>query len=215
MKIKDGSKVLFIGDSITDCERARPVGEGLFGAEGKSYVGLIHAHLGAVCPERKIRVVNMGSSGNTVVDLKARWKTDVLDLRPDWVTIMIGVNDVWRQHDLPLQTETHVHLKPYRETLAELVKLTQPKVRGIILMTPFYIEPLRADSMRHMMDLYGAAVESVARKYRTEFVDTQAAMDAVLKHCHSNFLAWDRVHPNPIGHMVLARAWLRAMDCPM
>src|ERR1019366_2799740 len=108
MNIQPGSKLLFIGDSITDCTRARPVGEGLFNALGTGYVALVDALLGAAIPERQIRVVNMGTGGHTIRDLKSRWETDVLALKPDWLSIMIGINDVWRQFDLPRQPETHV-----------------------------------------------------------------------------------------------------------
>ena len=97
MLIEAGSKLVMIGDSITDCDRSRPVGEGLFGAEGKGYVGLVKGLLGAIYPDKKIRVVNMGLSGNTVRDLDKRWQSDVVDLKPDWLSIMIGINDVWRQ----------------------------------------------------------------------------------------------------------------------
>lgn len=211
MKIKSGSKLLFIGDSITDCERARPVGEGLFGAEGTGYVSLVKAYLAAAAPDRKIRVVNMGTSGNTVKDMAARWQTDVLDLKPDWLSIMIGVNDVWRQHDLPLQPETHVYLKDYTRTLEQLVAKTKPRVEGLILMTPFYIEPNAQEPMRSMMDDYGQAVKQIARKHGALCLDTQAAMNAVLAHCHANAIAWDRVHPNPTGHMILARTFLNAV----
>jgi lysophospholipase L1-like esterase len=103
MKIEPGSKLVMIGDSITDAERARPVGEGLFSAQGRGYVSMVDALLGAVYPRHAIRVVNMGVSGNTVRDLKARWQTDVLDLKPDWLSILIGDNDVWRQFDTPWQ----------------------------------------------------------------------------------------------------------------
>ncbi|MDL5045797.1 SGNH/GDSL hydrolase family protein [Oscillatoria amoena NRMC-F 0135] len=211
MKIQNGSKLLLIGDSITDCERAHPVGEGLFQAEGKGYVSIVKAYLTAVCPERKIRVVNMGTSGNTVKDLAARWKTDCLDLKPDWVSIMIGVNDVWRQHDLPLQPETHVSLKEYTRTLEQIVVRTKSRVKGLILMTPFYIEPSSSDSMRAMMNDYGRAVKQIARKHGAICIDTQAAFDAVLAHLHANAIAWDRVHPNTAGHMVIARAFLNAI----
>src|SRR5215211_5094424 len=102
LRIQPNSKLVMIGDSITDCERARPVGEGLFDALGRGYVSYMDAFLGAVYPERGIRIVNMGISGNTVRDLKGRWETDVLALKPDWVSLMIGINDVWRQFDSPL-----------------------------------------------------------------------------------------------------------------
>jgi lysophospholipase L1-like esterase len=200
-----------IGDSVTDCERARPVGEGLFGAIGKGYAANVDALLGAAYPDYAVRVVNVGSSGNNVRDLKARWQTDVLDLQPDWLSVMIGINDVWRQFDIPRQPEAHVLLDEYEATLDALIAQTVSRVTGIVLMTPFYIEPNPADAMRAAMDRYGAAVQRVAAKHGTRFVDTQAAFNALLAHCHSASIAWDRVHPNHIGHMVLARAFLQAV----
>jgi lysophospholipase L1-like esterase len=110
MLIQPNSKLVMIGDSITDCGRARPVGEGLFEALGKGYVSLVDASLQAKEARQRIRVVNMGTSGNTVRDLKARWQSDVFDLNPDWLSIMIGINDVWRQFDSPLQAEWGVPL---------------------------------------------------------------------------------------------------------
>lgn len=211
MKLAPHTKLVLIGDSITDCERARPVGEGLFGAVGKSYVAHLEGFLSAIYPAHGIRVVNMGTSGNTVLDLKARWQTDVFDLNPDWVSIMIGVNDVWRQFDLPRQTEIHVLPEIYEKTLNELVRKTRPKVQGLIMLAPFYIELNRADAMRARMDQYGALVRKIAQRHDALFIDTQAAFDEVLHHLHPNAIAWDRVHPNTIGHAVIARAFLKAI----
>ncbi len=153
MLIQARQKLVMIGDSITDCERARPVGEGLFGAIGKGYVAQVDALLMTAHPQASIRVVNMGSSGNTVRDLAARWQSDVLDLRPDWLSIMIGINDVWRQFDLPRQSEIHVQLDEYQRVLDDLVGRTKPTVRGLVLMTPFYIEPLRQALQRRKAEL--------------------------------------------------------------
>jgi lysophospholipase L1-like esterase len=211
MKIAPHSKLVFIGDSITDCERARPVGEGLFGAVGKSYVSLLEGLLGAIHPGHGIRLVNMGTSGHTVLDLKQRWQTDVFDLKPDWVSIMIGVNDVWRQFDLPRQKEIHVSPEVYEKTLNELARTTRPKVKGLIMLTPFYIEPNRGDAMRARMDEYGAIVKKIAKKHGALCIDTQTAFDEVLQHMHPNAIAWDRVHPNIIGHAIIARAFLKAI----
>ena len=83
MLIENHSKLVMIGDSITDYERARPYGEGLGEAIGKSYVMLVDAMLKAIAPESRIRVVNMGIGGNTTRDLKERWQSDVLDLKPE------------------------------------------------------------------------------------------------------------------------------------
>ncbi|OGX68670.1 MAG: GDSL family lipase [Paenibacillus sp. RIFOXYA1_FULL_44_5] len=204
-------KLIFIGDSITDCGRRQPIGEAMGDTLGNGYVSLVNSFIHSVYPDYKIRVVNMGTSGHTVKDLQARWKTDVVDLQPDWLSIMIGVNDVWRQYDQPLITESHVYIEEYESTLEQLVKSTLPSVKGIILMTPFYMEPNPNDAMRHTLDQYGSVIKKLAQKYNTTFVDTQAAIDSMLQHMYPAFLGWDRVHPNQAGHMTVARAFLEAV----
>jgi lysophospholipase L1-like esterase len=211
MHIQPKSKLVMIGDSITDCDRARPVGEGLFDALGKGYVSFVDGLLTARYPAHGIRVVNMGISGNTVRDLQGRWQSDVLDLQPDWLSIFIGINDVWRHFDTPLQPEGHVSLEEYTRTLETLVRTTRPRLKGLILMTPYFIEPNRADGMRAMMDDFSAVVRNLADTYAAFLVDTQAAFDAVLRHLHPMALAWDRVHPTQTGHMILTRAFLQAI----
>ncbi|MFD0589396.1 SGNH/GDSL hydrolase family protein [Paenibacillus sp. GCM10027627] len=211
MLLAKGDKIVMIGDSITDCERARPVGEGLFGAIGNGYVSLVDAMLQSIYPELAVRVVNMGVSGNTVRDLKERWEKDVFEQNPDWVSIMIGINDVWRQYDLPLQKESHVYLDEYEAALRGLIAETKPRVKGIVLMTPFYIEPSQQDRMRTTMDEYGAVVKALAEEYDTLFVDTQAAFAGLLETIYPAALAWDRIHPNTAGHMAIANAFLRTI----
>lgn len=212
-RIPARSKLLFIGDSITDAGRD-PSGEATpWGAPGtgRGYVSLIEAWFGATRPADRIRVVNRGTSGHTVRDLAARWQADVLTAPPDWLSIMIGINDVWRQFDTPLRTDLHVLLAEYRATLTDLVSRTRPQVKGLILATPYLIEPNRADPMRITMDAYGAVVRELAAKHDALFMDTQAAFDAVTAHTHPMTLAWDRIHPNTTGHFVLARAFLSAV----
>lgn len=211
MIFENNSKLVMIGDSVTDFDRARPVGEGLFGGIGKSYVGIVDALINVTYPDKKLRVVNMGISGNTVRDLKARWQTDVFDLKPDYLSVMIGINDVWRQFDSPLLTEAHVPLDEYRETIEELVNKTLPGLKGLILMTPYYIESNKSDQMRAAMDRYGAVVKEIAKKYNTILVDTQAAFDEILEYYYSAAINWDRIHPNIFGHTVIARAFLNAV----
>jgi lysophospholipase L1-like esterase len=212
MKLQLNEKLVMIGDSITDCGRARPVGEGLFEAIGKGYVAQVEALISSTYPQLKIRVVNVGSGGNTVRDLKERWKTDVIDLKPDWLSIMIGINDVWRQYDTPYITESHVYLDEYKNTLNKLVEQSKAHVKGIILMTPFYLEPNPNDAMRATMDQYGQAVKDIAEAHGTLFVDIQAAFAPVLKELYPATLGWDRVHPSQVGHMVITRAFLNAVD---
>lgn len=210
MLIAPHSRLVMIGDSITDSQRL-PDGEGLFEAIGRGYVADVDALLGTCYPAHAIRVTNMGVGGNTVRDLAARWQQDVIDRKPDWLSIMIGINDVWRQFDIPRQNERHVLPDVYASTLEQLVASTKPSLSGLVLMTPFYIEPNRDDAMRRQMDRYGAIVKEIAQRHNTLFVDTQAAFDALLEHSYPASLAWDRVHPNHIGHMAIARAFVDAI----
>ncbi|MGC1375853.1 MAG: SGNH/GDSL hydrolase family protein [Anaerolineales bacterium] len=213
MKIQPNSKLVMIGDSITDCNRARPIAEAAsWDSLGTGYVSLVNAFLTATTPQARIRVINMGIGGNTVADLAARWPSDVLDLKPDWLSVMIGVNDVWRQFDQRLQTETHVSVDQYGKTLETLIRTTRPQLKGLVLMTPFFIEPNRADPLRKMLDEYGAVVRELAGRHQAIFVDTQAALDNILTELHPMAMAADRVHPNMTGHMLLARAFLNAID---
>lgn len=212
MKLTKESRLVMMGDSITDCGRKRPVGEGGEVGWGNGYVNLVVSHLAAEWPEYLVHILNMGISGNTVRDLKARWQTDCLDLQPDWVSIMIGINDVWRQFDRPYQKGAGVPLKEYKETLEELIVQTKPLLSGgLILVTPYYIESNKADPMRKCMDEFGACVKSLAKKHKTIFVDTQAAFDKTLKHTYSASIAKDRVHPITSGHTIIANAFLRAI----
>jgi len=143
--------------------------------------------------------------------LQARWPTDVLEIKPDWLSIMIGTNDVWRQFDCPLQPETHVLSDRYEAIYEELITQTKPLLKGLILATPFYVEPNRTDPMRKRMDEYGEIVKSLAARHDAILVDTQAAFDRVLEHIYPATIAWDRVHPNHIGVAVLAKAFLHAV----
>jgi len=211
MILQPNDKLVMIGDSVTDCGRAQPIGEGLFNALGNGYVSLVDSILTVLYPERSIRVVNMGLSGNTVRDLKMRWQRDVIEQKPDWVSIMIGINDVWRQFDCPRQKEIHVYPEEYSATLEEIIVQTKPIVKGIVMMTPYYLEPNREDAMRKRMDQYGAIVRDIATRHQTLFVDTQEEMNGILNHYNANAIAWDRVHPNHIGHMALAKAFLASV----
>lgn len=212
MRIASTQRLLFIGDSITDCGRARPVGERRHEGLGTGYVARVADLLESGYPERSIRVTNVGTSGHTVRDLAARWDADVIAQEPDIVSVCIGINDVWRQFDAPQHRELHVGLEEYRATLADLVARTLPLVDLMLLASPYYLEPNRDDPMRATMDAYGAAMRSVAEAAGCRFADVQAGFDRVLQHRYPAEIAWDRIHPNGIGHLVIARAILDALD---
>ena len=212
MKLQPRNKFVLIGDSVTDMGRTRPMGQGLFNPHGTGYPNVVQGLLTSVYPDDFINVVNMGVSGNTVRDLKARWETDVVALQPDWLSIMIGINDVWRQFDSPQIPEHAVQTDEYRDTLDELVAKTKPLVQGLVVMTPVYWELNTADAMAARVREYGAICREVAVRNGVLFCDAQAYADRVLRHCHSCYIAWDRVHPNIPGANVLAHALLDTLE---
>lgn len=213
MNLHSKATILFIGDSITDASRDAS-GEAApwlphFGL-GQGYVAQVWAWLTATHPELHLRVVNKGVSGNTVRDLSIRWQQDVLDLRPDVLCVMIGINDVWRQFDAPSSPSPIVTPEEFRETLARLIAEAGATGSAIYLATPFFLEPNREEPMRKRMDEYGRVVRELAEAHKAFFVDVQAAFDRVMAQLHPSALAWDRIHPGPHGHMVIARAFLQA-----
>lgn len=211
MLFEKNDTVLFIGDSISDYGRKRPVGEGLNDALGTSYVACAAALLGSVYPELNLRIINMGISGNQSRDLVARWQTDVMDLTPDWVCMLIGINDVWRQFDQPQRPQTHVSPEDFARNCEALITRTLPAVKGMVLMTPYFMEPNPQDAMRARMDEYGAIIRRLSQKYALPCVDLQAGWDALFAHMHPCNIAWDRVHPNQTGCMYIARQLLDAV----
>ena len=212
MKLEANQTLLFIGDSITDCGREKPLGMRGWAGLGNGYVSLVDSILPAFYPGSPICVLNTGISGNRVTDLQGRWKEDVIAHAPDWLSVMIGINDVWRQFDSRPGAD-QVTLDRFEIVYREILDATRAKVEGLVLMTPFFLEINQSDPMRAMMDQYGQAVQKMAAEYDAIFVDTQAAFDRYLKHQPTQSLCGDRVHPNGAGHMILARAFLESIGC--
>jgi lysophospholipase L1-like esterase len=212
MKILPNSTLIMIGDSITEWGREAPIREDTLESLGSGYVHFVHLLTAAADPALRLQILNMGVGGNTVRDLAARWENDVMAQAPDWLSIMIGINDVWRQFDPAVPNDQRISVEEFSGTLERLIATVRPRLQGLVLMTPYYIEPDRMDPMRAMMDRFGEAVRRLAAKFRAEFVDTQAAMDLALREYSPAELAPDRVHVNAVGHMILARAFLNAVD---
>jgi lysophospholipase L1-like esterase len=204
--LQPGTRIVTIGDSITDAGRNQPVGTAGSGL-GSGYVALLNAFALARKPELGLVFLNTGTSGHTVRDLADRWQRDVFDLNPDVVTVMIGTNDVWRQFDSPLFPAGHVLPDEYESTLRELTKQTTERGIEMLLATPFYLEPNPADAMRARMDEYGAMVKAISTEFGTDFLDTQALFTNFLEHYYPAAMCWDRVHPNLAGSVMLAEGF--------
>ena len=208
MLFENMDRIVFAGDSVTDMGSAQPVGEGLFENVGHSYVRIVENMLNTWYPEVKLRVSNSGISGNTSRDLRKRFRRDVIDLNPDWVSICIGINDVWRQFDSPAILDGQVMLEEYEENMEAMILSVKNQVKGIILMTPYYMEPNTEDWMRKRMDEYGETCKKLAKKHGCIFVDLQETFNKYFQYRHSSYIAWDRVHPNQIGATIIAKELL-------
>lgn len=205
MPIKQGDVVLFIGDSITDTERNRDQAEDL----GSGYALMAAAAFASRYPELGVQFYNRGISGNRVTDLVGRWQTDCLDLRPNWVSIYIGINDVWRRFDSNDPTSAEQFAEGYRS----LLERTRRELdAGLVLIEPFVL-PVPEDRKTWRDDLEPKI--RVVRELAAEFGARYVALDGLFAEAAAEapaaFWAPDGVHPSPAGHARIAQAWLRAM----
>ena len=211
MIFKDYDRIVFAGDSITDMNSMRPVGEAMNENLGTGYVRFFESLLSAVSPELKIRVTNSGIGANSSRDLLARWQRDVVDLHPDWVSILIGVNDVWRQFDCPAMPERHISPEEYESNLEAMILAVRNTVKGIFLMTPYYMETNRKDSMRVRLEQYAEVCKKLAQKHQCILVDLQKMFDRYFQYRHPTYIAWDGVHPNQVGAALIAQELLKKL----
>jgi lysophospholipase L1-like esterase len=212
MKISPESRVVIIGDSITDCGRARDAADDSPEALGNGYVAITNALVAVEGAARKIVMINRGVSGDTIRDLEARWDRDVLDLRPDWLVVMIGVNDVWREFDERASMRAlAVTPSEYERIYDALLTRARPHLRGLVLLSPFHVQPDRTHPMRSKVEVFAGIVKRLAARHGAFFVDTQAAFDWMLFHVGVTQLAPDHVHPTLLGHTVIANALLTAL----
>ena len=212
MIFQNNDRIVFAGDSVTDMGSTNPIGEGLCENVGRGYVRLVESFLSSYYPEILTRVTNAGISGNTSRDLLARFDRDVVSLNPDWVSVCIGINDVWRQFDCPAIPDGHVMPEEYRNNVEEMILKVKDKVKGIFILSPYYIESNHDDFMRKRMDEYVEISKELAEKHGCRFVDFQKVFENYCKIRHSAYIAWDRVHPNQVGSMLMAKAFLEQCD---
>lgn len=205
MKIKPNQKVVFIGDSITEDGRFED-SKGL----GDGYVRLIDDYIKAGYPSSDIQIVNKGISGNRVTDLKARWEVDVIQEVPDWVSISIGVNDVWRQLDNPSMVQVYADEfeRIYRQLLNEIQEKTDAQ---IIIMDPTIIgEDVHSEGNRLLKE-YVTITKQLSKEFQTVNISMHETFIEYVEDNPENTLTNDGVHMNPLGRMLMAVKWMERM----
>jgi lysophospholipase L1-like esterase len=203
--IKENDLILFQGDSITNAFRSDENESDL----GRGYALMTAGWLGALYPEMGVRFFNRGVSGNTVKDLKTRWKNDCLDLKPNLVSILIGINDTARRfRGAPIPAEEFE--ATYRDILAGTC---EELGANIILCEPFLL-PVNNHypAWREELD---PKIE-VVRKLATDFDAVLVPLDELFAQACTRqkpeYWSWDGVHVHPSGHAIIARAWLSAVE---
>ena len=193
-----GARVLFQGDSITDGNRGRSADPNHI--LGHGYVFVIAARHGAAFPEAAVEFMNRGVSGNTVLDLEKRWEKDALELNPDLLSVMIGVNDNGK--GVPLDEYEQVYDK-----LLTTSRAANPKLK-IVLCEPF-VKP--AETLNPGILQRQQVVSRLAQKHAAAVVRLQPVFDGASKRVPASYWIWDNVHPTYRGHQLMADEWERVV----
>ena len=201
---QSGDKVLFIGDSITDCGRRNehaPLGHG--------YVRKVTELITAKYPERNITYVNKGIGGDIVEGLENRWDTDVIAEKPNWLSVKIGINNASRQHAEGVSSEEYL---PVWEACYRRI-LTRAKTEldaSLFLFEIFYIEEDVEAPRPLAVDAYNASIHTLAEEFGARLIPTNAAFDkAVAARPGALWTTQDGVHPNAEGHTLMALEFLK------
>lgn len=202
-------RILFQGDSITDAERSREND----GNRGIGYATLVTAFLGAERPS-EFEFINRGISGNRVIDLLARVKSDIINLKPDYLSILIGVNDVWHElaHRNGVDAEQY---EVYYHMLLEQLLRALPDVR-LLILEPFVLNGSATrenwDMFREETEKRAAAAKRIVEKHHVLFVPLMEKFDIAAESAPAEYWLYDGVHPTAMGHELIKREWLRAFE---
>lgn len=208
-------RILFQGDSITDCGRVRAEAYSL----GNGYPLLVKASLGTKCP-KEYEFINRGIGGNRVVDLYARIKSDFINLKPDYASIYIGVNDVWHEISSNNGVDTAKFEKIYTMLLDEIYEAC-PNIK-LMLLAPFVVEgpatnnteaiPDRLERFQIGVAQKAAVVKKIAEKYNIPCIELQPAFDKACESAEPTYWTMDGVHPTSCGHEIIKRLWLENFE---
>lgn len=211
--IKKGGVILFQGDSITDAGREKnrelPNNPQSFGS---GYAFLAASALLNDFPGMNLTLYNRGISGNKVYQLAERWKKDCLDLNPDLLSILIGVNDYWHKRNGNYGGTVQVYENDYR-ALLQKTKEHLPEVK-LVICEPFAVLNTSAvdDSWIEPMKEYQAAAKKIAAEFDAVWVPFQKVFDEAVNHAPATYWTGDGVHPSMAGAQLMSEAWLRSVE---
>ena len=207
--------ILFQGDSITDGlrEKNKDRAWDLNHQMGHGYAFLVNARWGAQYPERHFAFINRGISGNRIADLYGRWQEDAVNLRPDVLSILVGVNDVgytmWEQSGSGPERFGRIY-----QLLLDEARAANPALLPV-LMEPF-VMPVgdRKDTYQDWLSLLQPLQEQtrlIAERNGAIFIPLQERFNALCQVREASYWVWDGIHPTVSGHQVIADAWMEAV----
>lgn len=202
-RVENGSVILMCGDSTTDCGRGRPYGT-YANSLGDSYVRRIHEIVTVTYPNKNLKFVNTGIAGDTSRGVKDRWVAECEAVKPDYATLLIGVNDVWRHYDRWLDKEYAVELDEYRDNLSFVAEYCRSNGISLTLIAPFFLELNKKDEFMARVRQYADVCKEVAEKYGCGFMDLQPMLDKLIKAKYTITFSPDRVHPTSTTHTAIA-----------
>lgn len=204
--------ILFQGDSITDGNRGRDNDPNHI--LGHSYAYIIGSKLGNDLAEQRPVFYNRGISGDRISDLYARWNEDAISLQPDVISILIGVNDIWRWMNGEPSGVTDRFERAYRHVLEETREVL-PQAK-LILCEPFILNtgaPAEQwDTWNERVTYYQTIVRQLAEEFHAVHIPLQGAFDAAALRTDAAYWLWDGVHPTAAGHDLIAREWLEIVE---
>ncbi|WP_183580430.1 SGNH/GDSL hydrolase family protein [Mucilaginibacter sp. X5P1] len=208
----DNDVVLFQGDSITEWGRDKSKSAANdFGALGSGYVLLTATVLLRDYAAKNLQIHNTGISGNKVYQLADRWDTDTVALKPNVLSIMVGVNDYWHTLSGNYKGTIETYRTDYKKLL-DRTKQALPDAK-LIIGEPFALKDVKAvdASWYPAFDTYRQAAQDVADEFEAVFVPYQKVMDEAVKVAPAKYWSIDGVHPSPAGASLMAEAWLKAV----
>ena len=201
--------ILFQGDSITDCRRDREAEVNMPWHLGYGYANMISSRLLLNDPGAEYRCINRGISGNRVVDLYARWKVDALNFRPDVISILIGVNDVWHEFSSQNGVENDRFEEVYR-MLLNWTKQVLPDVK-LLIMEPFaLLSDVVDEAFLAEVKERAKVAAKLASEFNAVYLPLQDKLDAAAQIAPNSYWLFDGVHPTAAGNQLIADAWLAA-----
>jgi lysophospholipase L1-like esterase len=203
-----GLTVLFQGDSITDGNRTRNTDWNH--VMGHGYACNIAGRLWYDYPSKGFHFFNRGISGNRITHLSDRWQTDTFDLKPDVLSILVGINDSAAFIKGDATCAPDLFETNYRSVLKQTIERL-PAIK-LALCEPFI---LPVGKVKDSWEVYKkdvntrqAIVKRLALEFRAVHVPFQAAFDAALAKAPADYWIWDGIHPMPAGHELMTRFWL-------